>query len=93
MLTHPRHPYTLGMLASTVHGQNRESDIQAIPGSPPDMRRLPPGCSFFPRCAAAVSACTAEMPAPRQVGQGHEVRCIRADQSEADMRRVRAGGA
>jgi peptide/nickel transport system ATP-binding protein len=91
VLMHPRHPYTLGMLASTVHGQSRDRDIQAIPGSPPDMRRLPPGCSFFPRCAAAVPACAAGMPAPRPVGQGHEVRCIRADQSEADMKRVLAG--
>jgi oligopeptide/dipeptide ABC transporter ATP-binding protein len=44
------HPYTAGLLASTVHGQPRERDIDAIPGSPPDLRRLPPGCSFAPRC-------------------------------------------
>src|SRR5437588_1347646 len=42
VLMRPRHPYTLGMLASTVHGQARDKDIEAIPGSPPDMRRLPP---------------------------------------------------
>ena len=39
------------MLASTVHGgQSRDAEIEAIPGSPPDLRRLPPGCSFAPRC-------------------------------------------
>lgn len=91
VLMHPRHPYTLGMLASTVQGQSRDRDIQAIPGSPPDMRRLPPGCSFLPRCAAAVPACAAAMPAPRPVGPGHEVRCIRAGESEADMKRALAG--
>ncbi|MEN3382708.1 MAG: peptide/nickel transport system ATP-binding protein, partial [Hyphomicrobiales bacterium] len=35
VLMRPRHPYTLGMLASTVHGQPRDRDIEAIPGSPP----------------------------------------------------------
>jgi peptide/nickel transport system ATP-binding protein len=79
------------MLASTVHGQSRDRDIQAIPGSPPDMRSLPPGCSFLPRCAAAVPACGAAMPAPRPVGPGHEVRCIRAGESEADIKRALAG--
>jgi peptide/nickel transport system ATP-binding protein len=38
--------YTAGLLASIVRGQPRERDIDAIPGSPPDLRRLPPGCSF-----------------------------------------------
>ena len=40
VLSNPLHPYTAGLLASTVHGQRRDQDIDAIPGSPPDMRRL-----------------------------------------------------
>src|SRR6267154_917688 len=51
----PRHPYTIGMLASTVDGKMRSKDIEAIPGSPPDLRFLSPGCSFAPRCKLAVS--------------------------------------
>jgi peptide/nickel transport system ATP-binding protein len=38
----PAHPYTAGLLASTVHGQPRDREINAIPGSPPDLRRLMP---------------------------------------------------
>jgi peptide/nickel transport system ATP-binding protein len=91
VLMHPRHPYTLGMLASTVHGQERDRDIRAIPGSPPDMRRVPPGCSFAPRCAAVLAECTAEAPAPRAVGPGHQVRCIRAEEAEAVMARMPEG--
>jgi len=78
VLMHPRHPYTLGMLASTVHGQPRDKDIEAIPGSPPDMRRLAPGCSFAPRCRYADAACTAAVPATEDVAPGHRVACIKA---------------
>jgi len=78
VLMHPGHPYTLGMLASTVHGQPRDKDIEAIPGSPPDMRRLAPGCSFAPRCRYADAACTAAVPATEDVAPGHRVACIKA---------------
>ena len=60
ILANPRHPYTQGLLASTVHGQDRAHDINAIGGSPPAMRRLPSRCSFGPSCANAenhVSRC------------------------------------
>ena len=46
----PRHPYTQGLLTSTVHGSLRGTLLEAIPGSPPDMTRLPPGCAFAARC-------------------------------------------
>jgi peptide/nickel transport system ATP-binding protein len=49
VLRAPAHPYTAGLLASTVHGKPRDRDINAIPGSPPDLRRLSLGCSFAPR--------------------------------------------
>lgn len=78
VLMHPRHPYTLGMLASTVHGQARDKDIEAIAGSPPDMRRLAPGCSFAPRCRYASAECTTAVPAAEDVSPGHRVACIKA---------------
>ena len=78
VLLAPRHPYTIGMLASTVHGEMRDKDIEAIPGSPPDLRRLPSGCSFAPRCRHAVAACTAAVPASLAVAPGHFAACIRA---------------
>jgi len=82
VLMRPRHPYTLGMLASTVHGQMRDKDIEAISGSPPDMRRLPPGCSFAPRCRYADAECTAAVPAATDVAPGHRVACVKTGSSQ-----------
>jgi peptide/nickel transport system ATP-binding protein len=81
VLMRPRHPYTLGMLASTVHGQPRDRDIEAIPGSPPDMRRLARGCSFAPRCRYAEQECIAAVPVATEVTPGHPVACIKAGQT------------
>jgi peptide/nickel transport system ATP-binding protein len=80
VLLEPKHPYTLGMLASTVQGQVRDHDIEAIPGSPPDMRRLPPGCSFAPRCKYAKPTCLDAAPdAFPAHGDGY-ARCIRLNE-------------
>jgi peptide/nickel transport system ATP-binding protein len=65
VLSDPLHPYTAGLLASTVHGQCKDRDIEAIPGSPPDMRRLSPGCSFAPRCSRRRAVCLTIPPEPR----------------------------
>lgn len=81
VLMRPRHPYTLGMLASTIQGgQSRDKEIEAIPGNPPDMRRLPPGCSFAPRCRYADHDCKASVPAPTAVAPGRLVCCFKAGQ-------------
>ena len=58
----PLHPYTAGLLASTVHGAERGAVLQPIPGMPPDLTRMPPGCAFAPRCPHAVDACRAAVP-------------------------------
>lgn len=80
VLMRPSHPYTIGMLASTVHGQERDKDIDAIPGTPPDMSRLAEGCSFAPRCRFAEAACTSAAPPPISVSPGRETRCYRAEE-------------
>jgi peptide/nickel transport system ATP-binding protein len=72
----PLHPYTAGLMASTVHGQPRDRDIEAIPGSPPDMRRLPPGCSFAPRCPRRMSVCRNTLPPPRYQDSGAMAACL-----------------
>jgi peptide/nickel transport system ATP-binding protein len=76
ILANPRHPYTQGLLASTVHGQDRAHDINAIPGSPPDLRRLRPGCSFGPRCTQAIAACRDGVPEARFPVPDRMVRCV-----------------
>jgi peptide/nickel transport system ATP-binding protein len=75
VLMNPLHPYTQGMLASSVHGSARGVDIEAIPGNPPDMRRLPAGCSFAPRCKLADDGCRALAPAETSPSPGRTVCC------------------
>jgi peptide/nickel transport system ATP-binding protein len=79
VLLRPAHPYTLGLLASTVHGRSRDTEIEAIPGSPPDLRALPRGCSFAPRCRFEIPACTAAFPPSTLVDAGHTACCLRVD--------------
>jgi peptide/nickel transport system ATP-binding protein len=76
VLRAPLHPYTAGLLASTVHGQRKDRDIDAIPGSPPDMRRLPQGCSFVPRCTRRSAACSTVIPEPRFLASGRMAACL-----------------
>ena len=81
VIRHPRHPYTEGLLGSTVTAA-RGQRLPAIPGAPPDLRALPPGCAFAPRCAYAEPRCTDEVPAERAVGAGHATRCVRVGEAE-----------
>ena len=85
VLRHPAHPYTKGLLASVVRDDPHDgrSEILGIPGSPPDLRRPPPGCAFAPRCAHAIPDCTAAIPGERPVGPGRVARCIRVGEEMA----------
>jgi peptide/nickel transport system ATP-binding protein len=74
----PQHPYTQGLLASTVHGALRGRRLEAIPGAPPNLAALPPGCAFAPRCRYAEPACTASVPDEVWLNEARMVRCIRA---------------
>jgi peptide/nickel transport system ATP-binding protein len=76
VLRDPLHPYTAGLLTSTVHGQDKGSDIDAIPGSPPDMRRLSPGCSFAPRCSRRTGTCLGAIPAAQLLAPDRTVACV-----------------
>lgn len=86
VLRNPRHPYTHGMLSSTVHGDMRGRDIEAIPGSPPDMRFLPTGCSFAPRCRHVEDSCRGGLPPEVRFDDGRMARCIRVDPSRSPLR-------
>ena len=74
----PRHPYTIGLLSTRAHGGRLEGHrLPAIPGSPPDLANLPPGCAFAPRCTLAMDTCRTTVPEPVALGAGHLVRCHR----------------
>jgi oligopeptide/dipeptide ABC transporter ATP-binding protein len=66
----PRHPYSLGLLRSVPRlDEPRRSRLAPIDGQPPDLTRLPPGCSFGPRCTFRVERCTVERPPLRAIAQ------------------------
>jgi oligopeptide transport system ATP-binding protein len=54
----PRHPYTLGLLRSMPRlDERRVAELSAIPGQPPNLQALPPGCAFRDRCPYAFERC------------------------------------
>jgi oligopeptide/dipeptide ABC transporter ATP-binding protein len=72
----PRHPYTLGLLRSVPRlDEPRRAKLQPIPGQPPDLSRLPVGCSFAPRCAYAIDRCRREEPGLDPVAADHLSAC------------------
>ena len=79
---HPRHPYTLGLLASVPRlDQPRGTRLVPIEGQPPDLTRLDGGCSFRPRCRFMEPACAESRPPlvrVESVGSGHEAACFRS---------------
>ncbi len=59
----PRHAYTLGLISSLARLDQRRSErLIPIPGAPPSLIRVPPGCPFHPRCRFATDACRTVVP-------------------------------
>jgi peptide/nickel transport system ATP-binding protein len=81
----PRHPYSLGLLSSfpSLHGPRRH--MIGIPGSPPDLRQLPAGCSFHPRCPYVMDRCRTDLPPLLELheGNGRQAACWLQDGSAA----------
>jgi peptide/nickel transport system ATP-binding protein/oligopeptide transport system ATP-binding protein len=76
----PRHAYTLGLLNSVPRADLVRQPLASIPGQPPLLFELPPGCAFAPRCRFVTEACTAEKPPLIEVAAGHRSACIHHDQ-------------
>jgi oligopeptide/dipeptide ABC transporter ATP-binding protein len=83
----PRMHYTASLLDSNPSVSNpSHTRLRAIPGRPPDLLRLPPGCAFAPRCAAATDQCRVEIPPLTTDASAHAFACwnpIPADQVRA----------
>ena len=69
--------------------QVRKEKLDPIEGVPPDLVRIPPGCSFRPRCRFAVDRCAEEIPPLLPVANNHTSACwewervVQATQSTA----------
>ncbi len=80
LIREPRHPYTQALLQSRAHGALAKGGrLATIPGSPPDLANLPPGCAFAERCALAEARCRSERPTLVALSPGHLASCHRTD--------------
>jgi peptide/nickel transport system ATP-binding protein len=73
---HPEHPYTWSLLRSLPRvDERRHERLTSIEGMPPDLSRLPSGCTFHPRCQFKVERCSREEPPLEEVAAEQEARC------------------
>jgi oligopeptide/dipeptide ABC transporter ATP-binding protein len=80
----PRHPYSRGLLRSFPKLNGPRIRLVGIPGSPPDLKALPSGCAFHPRCPDKLESCPATAPQLTATGlasdsPGHQVSCLLYD--------------
>ncbi|MBX3002070.1 MAG: ABC transporter ATP-binding protein [Caldilineaceae bacterium] len=75
----PRHPYTQELLKAFPDLTRPHERLASIPGYPPRLDALPPGCRFAPRCPTAFDRCYAEPPPIYALGTGHRVSCFLVD--------------
>ena len=81
----PANPYTKGLLKSVPDPAHEEgAPLYQIPGLPPDVAHLPPGCPFAPRCDRAEEICTREFPPYVQINANHHSLCHFANDVYAD---------
>src|SRR6185312_7277371 len=95
LFANPRHPYTLGLLASVPRlDEERHSQLRTIEGAPPDLLKPPPGCPFMPRCAFACAICRTMPPLESLAGSSAHLKACWVDvtdpkeQAYADRRRT-----
>ena len=70
LFTNPRHPYTLGLLASIPRlDEARTDELKTIEGAPPNLLNPPAGCPFMPRCVFARNICRTLPPLDPLAGQ------------------------
>jgi oligopeptide/dipeptide ABC transporter ATP-binding protein len=73
VFTQPAHPYTRELLRSVV--SLRTTELNYIPGAPPDLTDPPPACRFHPRCPNAMKVCAEKFPVEVEVGDGQRTEC------------------
>ena len=74
----PAHPYTRALLESIPRLRPDGQPLKVIPGLPPNLQHIPPGCPFHPRCALAAPRCLEQLPPEVMLGPGRLSACHRA---------------
>ncbi|MBM3694834.1 MAG: ABC transporter ATP-binding protein, partial [Actinobacteria bacterium] len=75
----PQHPYTRLLLAAFPDIDEPGRPLASIPGTPPRLDEMPPGCRFAPRCPDAFERCAAERPPAYPLGPRRETACFLAE--------------
>lgn len=75
LFNNPMHPYTIALMNSLPRLEVKVPKLYSIEGQPPDLRNMPAGCAFAPRCPEAKDICQKSFPETATVNEGHEVRC------------------
>jgi oligopeptide/dipeptide ABC transporter ATP-binding protein len=75
VLDRPLHPYTQALLACVPRVNDSADRLNTIAGQPLNLRELPPGCRFAPRCPYVQERCRLAVPALLPV-KDREVRCV-----------------
>lgn len=75
LFLNPCHPYTRGLLESIPAISKKGSRLIPIEGMPPNLKKLPEGCAFAPRCRFCRSICLQQEPQLQEVETGHFSRC------------------
>jgi peptide/nickel transport system ATP-binding protein len=78
LFSDPKHPYTKALLGS-VPKLGSKDPLETIPGQPPNLASLPPGCHFHPRCTVVRPQCSLEEPRDFNLGDGGMARCWLVD--------------
>jgi oligopeptide/dipeptide ABC transporter ATP-binding protein len=79
------HPYTRALMSAFPPLGVARVRMEGLPGQPPDLRRLPPGCAFAPRCLQAVEGTCDAVAPPASSSEGHRVVCHLYEPKEAPV--------
>ena len=82
LFNNPKHPYTMALMDSLPQMEKDVEMLYSIEGQPPDLRYMPPGCSFSPRCAQTMDICKKEYPPISTVREGHTFSCWMANERD-----------
>lgn len=86
LFANPRHPYTLGLMASVPRlDEARTNDLKTIEGSPPNLIQPPPGCPFMPRCVYARDICRTMPPLDPVNGQAAHTKACWVDVTDPQV--------
>jgi peptide/nickel transport system ATP-binding protein/oligopeptide transport system ATP-binding protein len=81
LFSNPQHPYTQQLLLSFPDLAHPDRALRGIPGTPPRLDAMPPGCRFEPRCPHAFERCRTERP-PEYAAAGGRASCFLLDPAE-----------